>query len=107
MLEAIQQFFQRALAVPEASDSRRHRLTLELATAALLCEIVRADHHDDASELEALHGMLKARFALTDEAVDELIRWPVPRPSRPWITFSSCIWSTRTTATRTRSSWSS
>jgi len=73
MLEAIQQFFQRALAVPEASDSRRHRLTLELATAALLCEIVRADHHDDASELEALHGMLKARFALTDEAVDELM----------------------------------
>ena len=45
MLDAIQQFFNRTLAAPEAAENRS--LTLELATAALLCEGVRADYHTD------------------------------------------------------------
>lgn len=71
MLDAIQQFFQRTLNVPEADDQRQ--LTLELATAALLCEIVRADHHTDPEELAAWRRMLQERFALSAERVDELM----------------------------------
>ena len=51
MLDAIQHFFQRALSVPETDGQRQ--VTLELATAALLCEIVRADQRTDPAELAA------------------------------------------------------
>lgn len=72
MLDAIQQFFNRALAAPEDAEDRT--LTLELATAALLCEIVRADYHTDPAELDALRDMLRTRFALDRASVDELMR---------------------------------
>lgn len=72
MLDAIQQFFDRTLAAPNAAKDRP--LTLELATAALLCEIVRADYLTDASELDALREMLQTRFSLDRAAVDELMR---------------------------------
>lgn len=71
MLDAVQQFFQRALANPASSDDRT--LTLELATAALLCEIVRADYHTSDAELATLRALLMRRFGLSDEAVDELM----------------------------------
>ena len=72
MLSAIQQFFNRALAEPGQTESRT--LTLELATAALLCEIVRADYATDPAELEALRQMLQTRFSLSDESVSELMK---------------------------------
>ncbi|GAB2804052.1 TerB family tellurite resistance protein [Halomonas shantousis] len=71
MLEAIQQFFNRRLAGPGATENRA--ITLELATAALLCEIVRADYHTDPSELKALRKMLQARFSLDPDEVEELM----------------------------------
>ncbi|HET8790566.1 MAG TPA: TerB family tellurite resistance protein [Modicisalibacter sp.] len=72
MIDAIQQFFNRTLAAPDKSQDRS--LTLELATAALLCEIVRADYQRETSELETLREMLQTRFSLSHEAVDELMR---------------------------------
>lgn len=71
MLDAIQQFFTRTLADPEATPDRR--LTLELATAALLCEVIRADYHTGDAELAALRDMLSHRYHLSDEAVQELM----------------------------------
>lgn len=71
MLDTIQQFFNRALSIPSQEDDRT--LTLELATAALLCEVVRADYHTDAQELDALRAMLQKRFSLDRTAVDELM----------------------------------
>ncbi|MBZ9557090.1 MULTISPECIES: TerB family tellurite resistance protein [Modicisalibacter] len=72
MLDAIQDFFHRALAVPD--DHGQRELTLELATAALFCEIVRADNHFDDRERRALREMLMARFSLSATAVDELVQ---------------------------------
>ncbi|MDI4639008.1 MULTISPECIES: TerB family tellurite resistance protein [Halomonadaceae] len=69
MLEAIQQFFNRTL----ASSAEQEGPTLELATAALLCEVVRADYHHDRRELDALRGMLLRHFSLDEAAVDELM----------------------------------
>lgn len=72
MLATIQQFFNRALASPQETEERK--LTLELATAALLCEIVRADYATDPAELDALRQMLQTRFALDRASVDELMQ---------------------------------
>ncbi|AXY43319.1 MULTISPECIES: TerB family tellurite resistance protein [unclassified Halomonas] len=71
MLADIQRFFQQVLADPEARDDKAP--TLELATAALLCEVMRADYQEDPAQLVALREMLRGRFALEDEAVDELV----------------------------------
>ncbi|SFH47402.1 TerB family tellurite resistance protein [Modicisalibacter xianhensis] len=70
MLDAIQQFFTRTLA---PQDDANRALTLELATAALLCEVVRADYQTEPQELDTLRDMLQSRFSLNRAAVDELM----------------------------------
>ena len=72
MLDTIQRFFQQALAEPKRSQGSQP--TLERATAALLCEVVRADYHTDQAELEALQQMLQRRFGLADAEVEELMQ---------------------------------
>ncbi|GAA3894447.1 TerB family tellurite resistance protein [Halomonas cibimaris] len=71
MLDAVTRFFQRALAAPERSQNPA--LTLELACAALLCEIMRADFDTSASEREALRTMLVSRLSVKAADVDELM----------------------------------
>ncbi|MBZ5488680.1 TerB family tellurite resistance protein [Halomonas aquamarina] len=71
MLDAITHFFQRALAEPEQRDN--HTLTLELATAALLCEVMRADYHSSDAERAALKEMLTCRYRLDEGEVEELM----------------------------------
>jgi uncharacterized tellurite resistance protein B-like protein len=71
MIDRIQQFFQQALATPEAGGAGAP--TLELATAALLCEVMRADYHIDDDELATLRRLLQSRFGLEDAAVEELM----------------------------------
>ncbi|MDI5983174.1 TerB family tellurite resistance protein [Halomonas sp. M4R5S39] len=71
MLASIQRFFQQALAEPESGSGPAP--TLELAVAALLCEVARADYHTDERELEAMRELLKRHLALGDAAVEELM----------------------------------
>lgn len=71
MLDAINDFFQRLLAEPEQRDNQA--LTLELATAALLCEVMRADYDKSPEERAALKQMLTTRYRLSDEEVTELM----------------------------------
>ncbi|MEL7981357.1 TerB family tellurite resistance protein [Vreelandella titanicae] len=71
MLNAISDFFQRSLAQPEQRENQT--LTLELATAALLCEIVRADYDTTDEELAALRLMLTERYRLSASDVEELM----------------------------------
>ncbi|MCZ0928789.1 TerB family tellurite resistance protein [Vreelandella janggokensis] len=71
MLDTIQQFFQRTLAQPEQRDNQT--ITLELASAALLFEIARADYDTSDAELEALRRMLLQRYQLSEADVDELM----------------------------------
>lgn len=72
MLDTIQRFFHQALAEPKRSQDAKP--TLERATAALLCEVVRADYHTDQAELEALQHLLQRRFGLADAEVKELMQ---------------------------------
>jgi len=46
---------------------------LMLATAVLLCEVVRADYRLDEAELALMRRQLTERFALDDKAIDELM----------------------------------
>ncbi|MGR2737107.1 tellurite resistance TerB family protein [Billgrantia sp. Q4P2] len=71
MLDTIQRFFQQALAEPERSENPAP--TLELATAALLCEVMRADYHTDEAQLAALRELLMGHFQLSGSAVEELM----------------------------------
>lgn len=71
MLEAIRDFFQNALAQPEQRDNQH--LTLELASAALLCEVVRADFEQTDAEKQALRQMLVTRYRLDEAEVTELM----------------------------------
>lgn len=73
MLEAIQAFFQRMLADPGGEDERQRPVTLELATTAVLCEIICADERVDPRELTALRQLLTTHFSLGEETVDELL----------------------------------
>lgn len=69
-LEGIQQFFQRMLDAPQSS---RRQVTLELAVAALLCEIMRADFEHDPREQALLRELLTARLRVSAEEVEELM----------------------------------
>lgn len=71
MLDTISQFFQRTLAQPEQRENKT--LTLELATAALLCEVMRADYDSSDAERAALSQMLMSRYHLSESDVAELM----------------------------------
>ncbi|WP_148254946.1 tellurite resistance TerB family protein [Aidingimonas lacisalsi] len=71
MLDTIQQFFNQALSAPEQADDRE--VTLELAAAALLCEIIRADYQTEPTELQSWREALQYHLHIDDTAVDELM----------------------------------
>ncbi|KAA0017788.1 TerB family tellurite resistance protein [Salinicola corii] len=71
MLDTVQQFFQRVLATPQSAN--RDVITPQLAVAALLSEILRADYETEPEELAMLRRMLMAQFSLDEVAVDELV----------------------------------
>ncbi|WP_219861848.1 TerB family tellurite resistance protein [Vreelandella piezotolerans] len=71
MLDAIHSFFQQALSAPEQRDDQS--LTLELASAALLCEVMRADYDQSDVERAALKQMLMARYRLDEQDVSQFM----------------------------------
>jgi uncharacterized tellurite resistance protein B-like protein len=72
MLAAIREFFDAHVAAPRTRSERRH--TIELATAALLVEMVRMDREIDPAERDAVHNAVRARFGLSADEADTLVR---------------------------------
>ncbi|MDI5891894.1 TerB family tellurite resistance protein [Halomonas rhizosphaerae] len=72
MIDSIQRFFSEMMADGGGTDQAAP--TLELATAALLFEVARADYHLDDSEVALLRELLQRRFDLEDEDLDDLMR---------------------------------
>jgi uncharacterized tellurite resistance protein B-like protein len=62
MLDSIREFFDRHFATPDLSQNKH---TIELATAALLLEVSRADGEISADERDATARALHAKFHLT------------------------------------------
>ena len=70
MLKAITDFFDRNLAGKSDLDTQRH--AIELATAALLLEVSRADGDITAGERDAAMRALRGKFNLTPAEATEL-----------------------------------
>jgi len=72
MLDAIRDFFERHIdAPPTEADERR---SIELATAALLVEVVRLGGELKPVEREAVHRAVRGRFGLSADEADSLVR---------------------------------
>ncbi|WP_027966717.1 TerB family tellurite resistance protein [Halomonas halocynthiae] len=74
MIDSIQQFFRQAFDDQKTASSRRAGVSLELAAAALLCEVMRADYHQDDAETDLLRDTLSKRFKLSESAVADLMQ---------------------------------
>ena len=70
MLKAIADFFERNLA-PAAGDSNRH--TIEVATAALIAEVMRMDGEASSAEREAALLAVRSKFNLEAAEAQTLI----------------------------------
>lgn len=75
MIRAIQQFFEsRIRAQAEGGDATARERALQLATAALLIEMTRADFHIKPEERHAVLQTVQRAFQLGPEETEELIR---------------------------------
>ena len=70
MFDAIQQFFDRMMS---DDDQRRSQISVELASAAILCEVMRADQTVAPEEIEVMKAALVRQFDLSTVDVDELM----------------------------------
>ena len=73
MLRNLSEFFTRFTPQTTADDPGGRTHTLQLATAVLLVEVMRADADHCAVERSALSKVLRERFALTDDETERLI----------------------------------
>ena len=72
MLRTLKDLFDSLLAPPQAeAASPAHRL--QLATAVLLVEVMRADAGISAAERQAVLALLRSRFTLADDEVQRLL----------------------------------
>jgi uncharacterized tellurite resistance protein B-like protein len=69
MLKTLKDLFDNLMPPPAGADVQADEHALQLATAVMLVEVMRADATFHAGEREAVHAALREKFALTqDEA---------------------------------------
>lgn len=73
MLLAIKKFFDEKLSVSSEQSSDQDNRKIELASAALMFELIKTDSKIDAREKQALAQVLRDTFALDDETVSSLV----------------------------------
>lgn len=73
MLKNLKVFFQEHLG-PKPQDPAKAQQRLQLACAALLIEIARADTSQDGVEVATLRKVMQQQFTLDDAAMDELVQ---------------------------------
>ena len=71
MLETIRDFFQRNMLVEESATGKDH--SLQLATAALLFELARADDRIDDRERDSMRSLVQRQFELDEVEISALI----------------------------------
>jgi len=72
VLKAIRDYFDRNIGTEGAPTTERH--SIELATAALLVEVVRSDAGIAPNEQQAVLRAVRERFGLSDEEAQTLFR---------------------------------
>ena len=73
MINRITQFFSNHIALAGDADLPLSAHPLQLATAALLIEVSRADFNIDNREQSFVVGLLKQQFELTEDELDTLV----------------------------------
>ncbi len=73
MVSAIKQFFQSHIQPPSGRQDRVSEHSVQIATAALLIEMMRADSKISEDEQETITNTIRSRFKLTMEETSELI----------------------------------
>jgi uncharacterized tellurite resistance protein B-like protein len=74
MIDTIRRFFDKHIAPELEHAGERHREHgYQLATAALLVEVSRADHHISDAELETIAGLVRRSFDLSHEDTETLV----------------------------------
>jgi uncharacterized tellurite resistance protein B-like protein len=71
MLASIKQFFSTELSLDNETDNQA---TIQLAAAALMIEISRADYQRDTQEQQVIETALKKRFDLSEDQLSNLIK---------------------------------
>src|SRR5690606_38721301 len=74
MLDAIRRFFESRLSATGSAAAQNPRHRLQLATAALLLEVARADFDTHHVELAAVQRAISRTFQLSEAEVQELLR---------------------------------
>ena len=74
MIVKIKQFFEQYIIVTENVSEEVIEQQLQLATAALMIEVLYADHTVKETELDTLRSVLREAFALNRSEADELIQ---------------------------------
>ena len=73
MLQTIQQFFEKRIHLGSGEPASTER-SLQLATAALLVEVSRADHEIKDEERRVIHDAVRRTFNLSDHDTDLLVK---------------------------------
>ena len=73
MIRRIQQFFTDRIQSRVHSGHQDNKQALQLATAALLVEVTRADFHVEQSERRAVISAVQTLFGLSRQETDELV----------------------------------
>ncbi len=73
MLRSLKQLFDSVLAETHQASPADSARRLQLATAVLLVEVMRADDHIDTTERETVMRVLQQRFDLREDAVSLLV----------------------------------
>tara|TARA_R110001592_G_C12629321_1_gene698952 strand:- start:80 stop:550 length:471 start_codon:yes stop_codon:yes gene_type:complete len=73
MLLAIKQFFEDKLSVNAEQAAQQNDKKIELATAALMFELMRTDSRIDEREKQMLTELLRKTFALEQDSLQELL----------------------------------
>lgn len=72
MLKTLKDLFDSLVPPAAQSAPRDAEHALQLATAVMLAEVMRADGHLDAGERQAVLHALRSKFALADDEADRL-----------------------------------
>lgn len=75
MLKSIRDYFEQNIGAPASSTSASsERHSIQLATAALLIEVVRSDAKTEPAEQQVVLRAVREKFGLSNEEAESLIR---------------------------------
>ncbi len=93
MLRSLKELFTALQPPPPSRSARAREHTLQLATAVMLIEVMRADADFGEAERLAVIEALRAKFALADDEIERLIELAgqAARDATDWFEFTHHI----------------